>query len=64
MKYKVNSWVHAHYISEVEANSFEEAKKLCECGCDTTDVNFDGFDIGDEGISCITDENGNEYWCE
>lgn len=64
MKYTVDSWIHAHYISTVEADSFEEARKLCEYGCDKTEVNFDGLDIGDGGITCITDEDENEYWCE
>lgn len=64
MKYTVDRWIHAHYISTVEADSFEEAKDLCECGCDETDVNFDGLDIGNSGITCIEDENGKEYWCE
>ena len=27
MKYTIDSWIHAHYISTVEADSFEEAKK-------------------------------------
>ena len=64
MKYTIDSWIHAHYISTVEADSFEEAQFLCEIGRDEIEVNFDGFDIGDGGISCITDENGKEYWCE
>lgn len=64
MKYTVDKWIHAHYTSEVEADSFEEALSLAENGCDETNVNFYGFDIGDGGVSCITDENEEVYWCE
>lgn len=64
MKYTIDSWIHAHYISEVEADSFKEARFLAEIGRDITSVSLDGLDIGDCGISCITDENGKEYWCE
>lgn len=64
MKYYIDEWIHAHYVVEVEADSFEEAKEIAEHDGGKTNVNFDGLDIGDGGISCITDENGKEYWCE
>lgn len=66
MKYTVDKWIHAHYTVEVEADSFEEAELMadCECGEQEMEITFNDLDIGDGGISCITDENGKEYWCE
>ena len=65
MKYTVDKWIHAHYVVEVEADSFEEAIIEADCTRDQEDkITINDLDIGDGGISCITDENGEEYWCE
>lgn len=65
MKYIVDRWIHAHYNTEVEANSFEEALKIARYGGDDdSNVTFNNLDVGDSGITCIIDENGKEYWCE
>lgn len=66
MKYAVDKWIHAHYIVEIEADSFEDAKWLAE-NYETENeskLTINDFDIGDGGITCITDENGNELWCD
>lgn len=65
MKYTVDKWIHAHYTVEVEADSFVEAEREADFTEDQENkLTFDDLSIGDGGISCITDENGKEYWCE
>jgi len=64
MKYKVNCWAHVHYMVEVEANSVEEAEDIVNEGLDDTYSFVGDVDYGDGGITNITDENGNVYWCE
>lgn len=64
MKYVVDCWAHVSYEVEVEADSFEKAKELADCGCGETKASFEGFDVGDSGVNSITDEEGNEKWYE
>lgn len=64
-KFTIDRWIHAHFCTKVDAVDFEEAQKIAEYGeDDTSEITFDDLDIGDSGISCIYDEEGNEYWCE
>ena len=60
MKYYVTYKIDARYITEVEAENFEEAKKKAENNFIDADFGV-AKDIDGEAI-IVEDENGNYVW--